>query len=296
MTVSRDDFRRSLAGDILLWGAAALIVAVAHAATLAVMLHTPPDVGADPGPQAAIMIDLAPEPEATETQEEEIVPDNVDAEEVVSPAVDPAPDPVEPTPVETSDKTRPEATIAQEDGPAQEVSPVHEPTTTPQQLDEPDLIEQQILADLENVEVPLPLARPAAPKSAPAKKVPPPSQMARKAKAEVIQSDRTAAPDTTAGRSASVSPARWQSRLMAHLERRKRYPAAARSNHEEGTVYVRFRIDTSGNVLSVSLSRSSGHSILDQAVLDLVRRASPVPPPPPGVSTTVVAPVRFTIR
>ena len=272
MTLSRNDFRHSLAGDSLAWGAAALIVASAHAAALAVMMHTPPEIGADPGPQAAIMIELAAEPEAAETREEEIVPDNVDAEEVISSAAEPTPAPTE------------------------EVVPRPDPAMTPQQQVEPDPVEQQVLAALENVEVPLPLARPLAPRPTPARKAPPPSQATRRAKVDVTKSERTAASETTAGRGAAVSPARWQSRLMAHLERRKRYPAAARLARQEGTAYVRFRIDSSGNVLSVSLSRSSGHSTLDQAVLDLVRRASPVPPPPPGASTTIVAPVRFDIR
>ncbi len=289
MTVLHNDFRRSLAGDSFAWGAAALIVASAHAAALAVMMHTPPEIGADPGPQAAIMIEFAAEPEATETREEEIVPDNVDAEEIISPVTDAAPD--EPKPLETSDTTPPEPVT-----PAEKVIPSPEPMTGPPQQVESDPIEQQVLAALENVEVPLPVTRPVPPKPAPAHKAPPPSQATRKAKIDVTKSERTAASETTTGRGAAVSPARWQSRLMAHLERRKRYPAAARSAHQEGTVYVRFRVDISGNVLSVSLSRSSGHSTLDEAVLDLVRRASPVPPPPPGASTTIVAPVRFDMR
>lgn len=289
MTVLHNDFRRSLAGDSLAWGAAALIVASAHAAALAVMMHTPPEIGADPGPQAAIMIELAAEPEATESREEEIAPDNVDAEEIISPAADPAPDELKP--LETTDTTAPEPVT-----PAEKAIPSPEPTTAPPRQVESNPVEQQVLTALENVEVPLPLARPAPPKPAPARKAPPPSQATRKAKIDVTKSERTAGSETTTGLGAAISPARWQSRLMAHLERRKRYPAAARSAHQEGTAYVRFRIDSSGNVLSVSLSRSSGHSTLDQAVLDLVRRASPVPPPPPGASTTIVAPVRFDIR
>lgn len=296
MTVLLNDFRRSLVGDSLAWGAAALIVASAHAAALAVMMHTPTEIGADPGPQAAIMIELAAEPEATEPREEEIVPDNVDADEIISPAADPAPAPDEPKPLETDNTTTPEPIIPAEDRPAEKVIPSPEPATVPPQQVESKPVEQQVLAALENVEVPVPVTRPAPPKPAPAHKAPPPSQAARKTTIDVTKSERTAASETTAGRGAAVSPARWQSRLMAHLERRKRYPAAARSAHQEGTVYVRFRIDTSGNVLSVQLSRSSGHAILDEAVLQLVRRASPVPAPPPGASTTIVAPVRFEMR
>jgi protein TonB len=109
----------------------------------------------------------------------------------------------------------------------------------------------------------------------------------------VQQSNRTAAAQSASGAS-SQAPATWRSALMAHLERRKRYPPGAQSRGERGIVYVRFTIDASGNVQSVSLSRSSGHPELDQEVLALVRRASPVPAPPPGTAREIVAPVRFS--
>ncbi|MFC5518824.1 energy transducer TonB, partial [Kaistia terrae] len=74
---------------------------------------------------------------------------------------------------------------------------------------------------------------------------------------------------------------------------RKRYPAGSRSRGETGIVTVRFTIDDGGNVLAVALAGSSGFPELDQEVLSLLRRASPVPPPPPGVKKTITAPVRF---
>ena len=83
---------------------------------------------------------------------------------------------------------------------------------------------------------------------------------------------------------------------MAHLERRKRYPAGAKGRREEGVVYVHFSIDDQGRVLSVALARSSGFRELDESVLSLVRRASPVPAPPPGAPHDITAPVHFNIR
>lgn len=83
---------------------------------------------------------------------------------------------------------------------------------------------------------------------------------------------------------------------MSHLERRKRYPPGARSRGETGIAYVRFRIDDAGNVLSASLARSSWFSELDTEVVELVRRASPVPAPPSSVNETITAPVQFSIR
>ncbi|MGV6876436.1 TonB family protein, partial [Pseudochelatococcus sp. B33] len=190
-------------------------------------------------------------------------------------------------------------------------------TTTPEPLPEPDIepLEEQVLPMVEKVEVPIPVARPRPvekkpvekPKPAPKKKElakrpkrekpAPASKAAAEAASQVAQSNRNAASQASAGMGfGSVSPARWQSRLMAHLERRKRYPAGARSRGEQGTAYVRFRIDDNGNVLSASLARSSGYPELDAEVVELVRRASPVPAPPPEANRTITAPVRFTSR
>src|SRR5690606_27597204 len=88
----------------------------------------------------------------------------------------------------------------------------------------------------------------------------------------------------------------WQGRLMAHLERRKRYPFEARDRGETGVVYVRFRIDDAGNVLTEAIARSSGFRELDNEVLSLVRRASPMPRPPVDAPRTIVAPVVFSLR
>lgn len=315
--MSRDPLQRCPGrafGELLLWTTAALCVAAVHAGAVALLMQEPDMVAEDAAPLAAIMIELAPEPVAEVTEEEQIVPDQVYAEEIKTASHEPVPEPVEEPLPEPMPQAIPEPPV--EDVVEQLPEPVIEPPPmVPEPLPEPveeiDPIEQLVMAQLENVAVPIPVGRPPLPKpvkekpkKAPEKKraekprtaPPPASQAARKAKVEVAQSDRTAAKVTSSGGGRNVSPAKWQSRLMSHLERRKRYPSEARSNREEGTVYVRFRIDDGGNVLSVSLSRSSGHSSLDQAVLDMVRRASPVPAPPPGVSKTITAPVRFNIR
>lgn len=298
-------------GEGLLWTTAGVLIATAHAGAVAVLLREPDMVMADSGPPPAIMIELAPEPEAVITDETEISTEQVDAEEVKTATSEPLPEPIlepveQPLPEPPPPEPEPEPEVAEVQP---EVPPLIEPEPLPEPLREIDPIEQMVMAELENVEVPIPMLRPPVPKPeiekkkepAPKKVVkkqaaPPASQAARTAKAEVAQSTRNAAAATASGAGRGVSPARWQSRLMSHLERRKRYPSAARSNREEGTVYVRFRIDDSGNVLSVSLSRSSGFPTLDNAVLDMVRAASPVPAPPVGVNKTITAPVRFNLR
>lgn len=301
---------KRVVGEGLLWTTAGLLIATAHAGAVAVLLREPDMVVADSGPPPAIMIELAPEPEAVNTEENEISTEQVDAEEVKTatsePLPEPIPEPVEqPLPEPPPPDPEPEPEVAEA---LPEPPPVVEPEPLPEPEPEIDPIEQMVMAELENVEVPIPMMRPPPPKREVEKKEPAPkkvakkqvqppaSQAARTAKAEVAQSNRNAAAATANGAGRSVSPAKWQSRLMSHLERRKRYPSASRSNREEGTVYVRFRIDDSGNVLSVSLSRSSGYPTLDSAVLDMVRAASPVPAPPAGVNKTITAPVRFNLR
>ncbi|WP_456636559.1 TonB family protein [Bradyrhizobium sp. USDA 10063] len=215
------------------------------------------------------MIEIADAPEAVMTEMSEIAPDQFSVEQSVAQLEQKADDKV-PEQVAEPDVTKPI---------------------------EEKVIEEKI-APLEKVEVQLPAVQPE--KQKPKEKPRPRKQQASaeakaalQAQAQVRQSERTAAAQTASGVS-SLSPANWQSRLMAHLERNKRYPSGARSRGERGTVYVRFAIDDAGNVQSASLARSSGFSELDQEVLSLVRRASPVPAPPPGAQRTITAPVRFS--
>ncbi len=89
---------------------------------------------------------------------------------------------------------------------------------------------------------------------------------------------------------------KWLGRLAAHLERRKRYPKAALSRRQEGLVQVRFVVAPDGTIVSPELVSPSGVPELDEEVLGLLRRASPVPKPPPDVNTFVTVPISFTIE
>jgi len=275
---------RTGSGDTLLWAGAGAIVLAAHLGIAAWLMSSPPLMAADNEPPAAIMIELAPEPEAVLTEETDISPEQQTAE---------ASRPVEQ--VEAPDEPVPETPV--------EETPEIEPTPE-EPVEEPPPV-------LENVEVPLPVVRPKPPeekreiekpekpREKPVRQRQAPSnasQAAIEAQAQVRASTRTAAAQTASGRFSNISPANWQSKLMAHLERRKRYPAGAKSRGERGIVYVRFQIDDAGNVLSAALARSSGFAELDREVVALVRRASPVPPPPVGMNKTITAPVRFSAK
>jgi periplasmic protein TonB len=82
--------------------------------------------------------------------------------------------------------------------------------------------------------------------------------------------------------------------VFGHLQRFKRYPAAAHG--ASGTTVVRFELNRAGEVIASEVSKSSGNAVLDREALELLRRASPFPPFPaekPGAEDAYLAPVAF---
>src|SRR5438445_424933 len=69
----------------------------------------------------------------------------------------------------------------------------------------------------------------------------------------------------------------WRRGLVAHIERQKRYPAGAERSAD---IVVSFRIDHRGRLIALEIVKGSGNVRYDQAALDMVRRADPMPPPP----------------
>lgn len=87
--------------------------------------------------------------------------------------------------------------------------------------------------------------------------------------------------------------------LQSWLERHKRYPRAARLRRYEGTVEFRFLIDRSGSILEQAIVESSGRRILDEAVLELLKRASPLPSMPAdvgGATLELTTSIDFKLR
>jgi protein TonB len=101
----------------------------------------------------------------------------------------------------------------------------------------------------------------------------------------------------TAERLSSQTRPDWEASVLAHLERFRRYPPRARATRQQGVVYVRFTMDRSGTVLTSTIVRKSGFFTLDQAALDTLRRAQPLPPIPSGRPDTVelTVPVQFEL-
>ena len=73
-------------------------------------------------------------------------------------------------------------------------------------------------------------------------------------------------------------------KVLTRIARFKRYPREARRDGAVGRVMVRFTILRDGRLRSPQLTDSSGDSRLDRAALEMLSRASPFPPMPPGLS------------
>jgi len=97
----------------------------------------------------------------------------------------------------------------------------------------------------------------------------------------------------------SIAVRRWESALVAHIERFKRYPAEARARGQRGEAQVAFTIDREGRVRESRIVESSGSPELDRETLAMLNRAQPLPKPPSGVrlgELSFVVPVRFNIK
>jgi protein TonB len=98
---------------------------------------------------------------------------------------------------------------------------------------------------------------------------------------------------------ADAARVRYEALLFAWMERHKQYPLLAQRRGLEGSGVLRVRIDRSGRVLERQIVRSTGTPALDDAALDMVRRASPFPAVPAeyaGTTFEFVAPVEYRLR
>jgi periplasmic protein TonB len=119
-------------------------------------------------------------------------------------------------------------------------------------------------------------------------------------KSEVVAERQEPAPETTAPQPSkridSNAIPGWKRQISLLLERNKRYPAAAQ-RQREGIAQVAFTLDRQGRVTASRILKSSGSSALDDAALELLKRAQPFPLPPPEVADdqlTLSVPINFT--
>ncbi len=77
------------------------------------------------------------------------------------------------------------------------------------------------------------------------------------------------------------------------------YPADARSAGHQGTVVLFVRVSAAGRVVSVSVSRSSGHASLDERARSTVAQRWAFKPAKAGgvpIASEVIIPIRFTLN
>ena len=113
----------------------------------------------------------------------------------------------------------------------------------------------------------------------------------------IPEGPRSVAPAIGSGETTRRMRATWQKELVAHLDKHKRYPAARAQKSAE--IMVSFALDRMGRVLSSSIVKGSGDAAFDEAALAMLKRADPVPMPPPlvadeGLSFTL--PVIFRVK
>jgi len=103
----------------------------------------------------------------------------------------------------------------------------------------------------------------------------------------VDQAAKTASPGPIATPSVSSSPTaeapdspailEFRETLLRHIARYQKYPNAAERLRLRGTVRTVFSIGRNGRLLGVWVKTSSGEAMLDQAAIDTIHRAQPLP-------------------
>lgn len=177
-------------------------------------------------------------------------------------------------------------------------SPASPPETPPEEKEAPKPVKKkkerteppkvtpikQSKVQLSPVTVPVP---PMAPKPADPGPVEPETAVPKTAPAPPALQVSSNAPDT------------WEGRVLAALNKQRRYPRTAMMQRQQGVPYIRFVIDRNGKLLSSRLERSSGFPDLDREAMALPKRASPLPKPPAdktGDTLELVVPVEFFLR
>jgi TonB family protein len=136
--------------------------------------------------------------------------------------------------------------------------------------------------DTSALPVPAPLKAASLPRPAPLQHPPSepaaiagrPQQYVREAGAAPKAAEAAQAQET------SLIRARYEQEISSWIQRHKIYPPQAAGR--EGRAVVRVRIDRAGYVRYFAIEQSSGLGVLDEAALDMIRRANPLPAVPEG--------------
>ena len=87
--------------------------------------------------------------------------------------------------------------------------------------------------------------------------------------------------------------------LQVWLKKHREYPESALILRQAGTASVYFVINRDGSLRDYRIEKSSGHELLDRAVIGMIERAQPLPQIPgnlDGTQVVLVVPVQFVLR
>lgn len=104
--------------------------------------------------------------------------------------------------------------------------------------------------------------------------------------AEQAVAARQGTTNARANASGNAAISNYPGKIVAKLRRSLRYPSEARRQRLRGEVHVRFTVTQNGGVGGISVVRSSGSPVLDQAAIETVQRAAPFPTIPAGAGRT----------
>jgi periplasmic protein TonB len=280
--------------EAALWALCVAVVATAHAA-LWLVFATPRVATESDAGSPVVTLELSPSVTAPAPPPEDAQPDaltnpappppGAQAEpQPLDPLAPPKPDPPQEAPpplsADPSPPTTEQTPVTADPLP---LSPAPAPDAPPPPPEDEESLDQ--------------VAPPAAQPPAVAPGAPPAPPPSAPSTASNRVSDVEAAPAKTPGSEEAVSPPalrHWQQDLIAQIERHKRFPTGAQGR--TGVVQVAFSIDETGRLISVRVAISSGSAILDEAAVDLIRRAGPYPAPPAGLGASAlsfVAPIRY---
>jgi periplasmic protein TonB len=106
--------------------------------------------------------------------------------------------------------------------------------------------------------------------------------------------DTAKAPKLGIGKSVELAKVAWEKKVVAHFKKFLMFPDGAKV--KGAALKLALEFDRTGHVVSATIAEGSGLSAYDEAALKMVRRADPVPAPPPLVADlglTRTLPVTF---
>lgn len=182
--------------------------------------------------------------------------------------------------------------------------PVQKPAETPRRIEPPRPVTQT---------PPVIAVQQPAPQPSPAPSVPP--QPAPRAEPPVAAAPAPVAPSqstqpSSASSAASVTStasvasdattiAQYRVQIIELAGRFKRYPRIAQDNNWTGTAEVRLAVGADGSITALSVRKASGHAVLDNESLNMIRLAFgklPVPESLRGKPFTIDVPVIFSLK